>query len=147
MRTTLRKDEVLRGYDVFSSVVKNGTKFRGGRIMCFAVTAPQPMGTGSSSPAAAGSAAMPVVRVGFAVARRRVPLAADRNRVKRLLREVYRTNREKLTAGAAAAAKHLDLVLMIPEAAGKESRRLKFSDLETDWNLLVPKLIDHLGRH
>ena len=53
-----------------------------------------------------------VNRVGLAVSARAIPLATRRNRIKRILREIYRKSRKDLKTG-------FDIVILSPALAGR----------------------------
>lgn len=67
---------------------------------------------------------MPSVRMGVSVSKRRWKRAADRNRLKRLLREVYRLNKSKIVS-TLSTEEHLNGMLLY--VAREE---LPYSDIE-----------------
>ncbi len=84
MRHTLRKSEILRGKQALSLVFDEGRRIDTSTVRCFFRELPSP----ASAPA-------PRCVVGFTVAKK-VKRAVDRARIKRLLRESYRRNKELL---------------------------------------------------
>jgi ribonuclease P protein component len=74
-RFNLPKDEILRGRENFNQVFKRGQKFTGNNITIFYLEADSK-------------------KIGFVVSRK-IRKAVVRNRYKRLLREIYRLNKEK----------------------------------------------------
>jgi ribonuclease P protein component len=76
MRHALSKREILRGYRAFSRVIASGKRISVPPIRAFILKNP---------------AATTVVRAGFSVSKG--ANAAQRNRLKRLLRESYRLNK------------------------------------------------------
>ena len=81
------------------------------------------------------------MQVGFGVPRKIVALAVDRNRVKRLLREAYRKNKEQLIT--TASEKNLDfaVVIMFRKTAEVDVRRISYATMEKEWNILMSKVI------
>jgi ribonuclease P protein component len=70
-----------------------------------------------------------VARIGFAVAKKRLPRAVDRNRVRRLARESFRKNRDSLGC--------LDIVIMARSQASCAPNPRLFESLEKHWAKLV----------
>jgi ribonuclease P protein component len=77
---TIQKQEILRGYQSFSTVLSTGRSLKAGSVRCFYAVDEGPK---------AG------LRVGFSVSRR-VYKAVARNRLRRLMKEAYRVNRQAL---------------------------------------------------
>lgn len=61
-------------------------------------------------------------RLGLIISKKNIPLAARRNRVKRLLRESFRLNRHKLP--------NLDLVFIVYPTAAKITNKVFIDELE-----------------
>lgn len=73
----------------------------------------------------------PVARLGIAVARKQAAHAVDRNRIRRIVRESFRQNRERLPA--------LDVVVQGKAAAVKcDNARLR-SSLEWHWQEVIKR--------
>jgi ribonuclease P protein component len=64
-------------------------------------------------------------RIGFAVAKKSIPLAVGRNRIRRLARESFR--HERATLGS------VDIVVLAQPAAGKVSKASLTRSLEHHW--------------
>jgi ribonuclease P protein component len=67
------------------------------------------------------------VQIGVSVSSRNFKHAADRNRIKRLLREVYRVQKHELTEACSKAGKQLDVFFVyvdkqLPDHAGLEDK-------------------------
>jgi ribonuclease P protein component len=82
LRLSLKKSEILRGYKVFSRVIAEGQRFQRGVVRCFVVRDAHQKGS---------------LRVGFSVSRS-IRNAADRNRARRWMKELYRKNKALVTA-------------------------------------------------
>lgn len=118
-RKLLRRDEILRGHEAFSEILGKGTRVHGTHILGYILSVDSDFNAGVP------------VRVGFAV-RRQVTPAADRNRVRRLMREAYRVNKEKLVAFARERGVYFSIVLLLKANQSTDVRRLTLSDIEKD---------------
>ena len=78
----------------------------------------------------------PPVRACVLVSRKRWKRAADRNRIKRLLREVYRLNKSEIVS-TLSTDEHLNLMLLY--VADEE---LSFSEIETAFLHLIDQWIN-----
>ncbi|HXS51120.1 MAG TPA: ribonuclease P protein component [Usitatibacter sp.] len=96
----------------FGPILRNGRKFRGDKLVLHALP-----GHGCS-------------RIGVALARRLVPLAVDRNRVKRAVREAFRRHDVKGSA--------VDCVVALREKMG----RVDVAEIERE----LARLLDELQR-
>ncbi len=81
---SLSKDEILRGYDSFKNVFKKSKIIESRYLKCYIQfddenTSPQ------------------TIKVGFTVSKKKVKKAYVRNRIKRLLREAYRNEKNKIS--------------------------------------------------
>lgn len=101
----------LRGARVFQAVLDRGVRVRAGAFRACALLGP------------AG------VRVGFAISRRRVPRAVDRNRLKRLVRVSLRET------GAALDAQ--DIVVLANSEAARLGNAEVRAQLEGLWQALA----------
>ena len=70
-------------------------------------------------------------RVGFAIAKKRISAAVDRNRVRRLARESFRHFRASLPA--------MDIIILAQSAAVKTTNAELFTSLEKHWQALSAK--------
>ncbi len=128
VRNTLHKSEILRGYSVFSDILKNGGRVQSPSLVCHFTTQEK-------------KSRQPAVRVGFAVSRKYFPRAVDRNRVKRVLREVFRLNKTLLLERTDEKKLQLNLVMVFRKSESPSVRRLAFSAMQKEWNSIVPKII------
>jgi len=67
-------------------------------------------------------------RIGFAIAKKRISAAADRNRVRRLARESFRHIRASLPA--------MDIIILAQSAAANTTNAELFTSLEKHWQVL-----------
>ena len=79
--------------------------------------------------------------MGFAVPKKRVPRAVDRNRIRRLMREVYRMNRSTLRAGAEDAGRELRIVVVFQRSDTMPLQKIAFQIVEQDWNQVAAKIL------
>lgn len=89
--TTLGKEERLAARDLISAVVKNGRSVNVAPFRLVGLITE--LGTDSTA------------QVAFAIPKRNVKRAVVRNRIRRLMREAYRTEKERLQAPLRAAGK------------------------------------------
>ena len=96
-RQSLKKREILRGYQSFSRVIAEGQSLQRGAVRCFFKTD------------AAGSGNL---CVGFSVSRS-VQNAVERNRARRWMKEAYRRNKTILIGSAPSDWRSVNLVFMM----------------------------------
>ncbi len=77
----------------------------------------------------ARSNAMSEPRLGLAIAKKHVVLAVQRNRIRRVVRESFRHQRELLSG--------LDLVVLVRKNTAVQSNNLLYSSLEAHWQRLA----------
>lgn len=80
------------------------------------------------------------VKVLFSASKRRFPRAVDRNKIKRLLREVYRKNKQELRLWAESNQKQLSIAMIY---TGKEI--VDYRQIEQLWKDLQARLIKKLS--
>jgi len=130
---TLRKSEILRGYSVFSEILKNGESIQSSALQCYFKKQKKERNSLA-------------VRVGFAVPRRNVALAVDRNRLKRLMREAFRMNKEELREAVGQKDLQLALVFIFRNAGRGNIRRIHYGTIENDIKDVMSKIISAISR-
>ena len=133
MQHTLRKSEILRGYSVFSDILKNGESIHSSALECCVQKKIREKNT-------------PAVRAGFAVPRRDVPLAVERNKLKRFMREAFRTNKERLYEAAGTTGLQLALVFVFRNRGRADVRRIRYASIESDVKDMIVKIISMITR-
>ncbi len=127
MRQTLKKSEILRGRKNFQLIFEQGRKIEGRLLRCYVLPGKRPPpGT------------RPSVVIGVATSRvlRR---AVDRNRVKRLIRESYRRQKEIIISPATSGG---SLLFLFSAAAARREQLPSYSEIEKD----MIRLLSAAGR-
>jgi ribonuclease P protein component len=119
-RLFLSKNEILRGDKQFQRLIREGKKVRAGDIVCHFVAESVTKQTNQA------------LRAGFSVPRQNVRKAVDRNRVKRLMREAYRTHKPMFSKYIHTNGIHLDLLFIYRGKSEAKSRYLKLDDVKPD---------------
>jgi len=133
VQPTLRKSEILRGYSVFSDILKNGESFHSSALQCYVAKEKREKNT-------------PAIRAGFAVPRRNVPLAVDRNKLKRFMREAFRINKERLYEAAGKTDLQITLVFIFRNGGRADVRRVRYANIESDVKDVMSKIISMIMR-
>ena len=133
MQHSLRKSEILRGYSVFSEILKNGESAQSSALQCYFKKQKRER---NISP----------VRIGFAVPRREVALAVERNRLKRLMREAFRTNKDGLLEAVSRMDLQLALVLIFRRAGHTNIRQIRYASIENDLKNVMSKIVSKITR-
>jgi len=128
-RLTLRKAEILRGYDSFSMVLSKGRSLQAGNVRCFFLESP------SSEK----------IQVGFSVGRG-IRRSSSRNRLKRLLRESYRRNKNLLLETQKSAEDGVKLVFLFMARKGTNPQKVLLAEVDQDLKTLLSRLSSRLLR-
>ncbi len=129
-RYTLGKGDILRGRESFRHVFEHGSKIEGDFLRCLIATVSEPTaGPGKE------------ILVGFVVSRS-IRRAVERNRLKRLMRESFRLNRNILGAPGNTPRKRLNLVFMYVPNKKKSTNNITYQEIEKDMRQLLT-LVPH----
>jgi ribonuclease P protein component len=128
LRHTLRKSEILRGQKNFSFVFQHGKRIEGTFLRCFFCSATTEARVG-----------LPRYRIGFAVSRN-IRRAVDRNRMKRLLRESYRRNKEILYATQEVSSVPHDIILLYTRRVARAEELPSFRLVQDEVKGLLQKI-------
>lgn len=125
VRKTLRRRDILRGYREYSRVMTEGKSLAGEFLRCFI-----------SRSAAGQSPSTPAVRVGFTVSRA-VRRPVVRNRLKRVMREVYRLHKREFERLAADRSLSLNIVFVFRASGDINPRRIPIKLIENDMQRIM----------
>ena len=128
MQATVQKPERLGGKKNVGEVFAKGERVAGKLIRCFVLGRP----AGRPS----GERPQDSLSVGFTV-RRTIIRAVDRNRVKRLLRESFRRNKELLYPSMKRSPGAISVVFMYAPRTPMPVKTLTYSAVETDMRSLL----------
>lgn len=128
VRHRLRRNEILRGHEAFHYVLSKGKRVVGKYLRGHFLQVDSE--SGEKIP----------VRVGFAVSRS-VKSAAMRNRVRRLMREAYRRNKEIAWKRGIGDSKFFSVVLIYNGGDATDVKKLRYKDMETDVCRILEKVV------
>lgn len=128
MRQTLPKSNILRGYQSFTTVITNGVSFKGTLLSVFVLK----------------DANKKKLLIGFSVPKKRIALAAERNRIRRLMREAVRKNFSEAQTTTIGKNIGADIVVMFKGDKNSDLRRLKLQDFEPEWIRIQKQILQTL---
>jgi ribonuclease P protein component len=138
VRNTLPKSEILRGRNFFADIVQQGRRFDCRSFICY-VDRQSPTDISGKKEAHA-----PHVRVGFAVSKKALRRAVERNRVKRIFREVYRIHKTELFEASKRKGYRLSILFVFKGTSASLKTASLFHDVESQWLVLIPQIISSL---
>lgn len=136
MHYTLPKNFILRGYQTFSDVIKNGQLLQSESLRCFYKTVRHGAQINESKNT-------PRLRIGFSVPKKNIPLAVHRNRIKRLLREAFRKNQE-LFVGVQSGDTNVNIVVIYRKNITKDRPAVQLHTIEIEWIYLAQILVKRI---
>lgn len=128
MRQTLPKLNILRGYQSFTKVITNGISFKGTLLSVFVLK----------------DLNKKDLLVGISVPKKRVALAVNRNRLKRLIREAARRNFKEALIKTHEKNIGGDIVIIFKGDKNNNTRRLRLQDIETEWIKIQEQILQTL---
>ena len=129
MKQTLRKSEVLRGKNAISSLFQNGKRINEATVR------------GYVQIRRGRTPGEPPCRVGFAVAGT-VRRAVDRNRMKRLMRESYRRNKEALLPALAASGSSCAIMFLYSRNISHKRELPTYQQVESDIRKILMRIAE-----
>jgi ribonuclease P protein component len=117
--STLRKEEILRGYGVFRSVFSGGEQVSVRLLQAFVRRTSQTRHQQVH------------LQVGFAVSRK-IRSSVERNRIRRLLRECYRVHKSSLVQLLRSRSIFLQMILLYVGSDQVDVKRLRCREVETE---------------
>ncbi|MFQ5797110.1 MAG: ribonuclease P protein component [Bacteroidota bacterium] len=127
-RRSLKKHEILRGHKQFNRVITGGRSLLGELLRCFVSASGYGEDPGRD-----------IVKVGFTVSRK-IRRSTVRNRLKRIMREVYRMHRERLHQLAIRKSQRLELVLLYRGNSDADPKKVPYELIEKDFLRIVDRL-------
>ncbi len=143
----IRKCEILRGHNAYLKVLNSSVHVSTSFLKAYVSQEskkPPPSGLTSEIKAFRESPLFTsIVKVGFVVAKKKIKKAVLRNRIRRLLKESYRLNKNSLRA----IDLELNIIFSMTETGYKlfeDDSKTKIEIIEREMKLLVPKIINLL---
>lgn len=124
----LRKHEIIRGHNAYLRILSNSGSFASGHLKAFVnkELTLSPLFTED-------------VKVGFIVAKKKTRKATERNRIRRLMKESYRINKNLLST----SAKSTSVLFSLSESGYKAfglNAKFKRQDIDDDMKKLILKI-------
>jgi len=127
---TLKKKEILRGYNVFSNIITTGKSIKSGNLSFYYIVE-----TLQSN----------FVEIGFAISKK-IKGSVKRNRIKRLLKEYYRLNKEQLYLVLAKRGCSVRCVVIFNSNQIDKAKKLSFNDVQIDFDQIFKILLSNLTK-
>ena len=128
MRQTLPKSNILRGYQSFKTVITNGVSFKGTLLSAFVLK----------------DTTKKHVLIGFSVPKKRIALAVNRNRIRRLMRETVRKHFYEVQMIVLEKNIGVDIVVMFKGDKNSDIHRLKLQGIEPEWIRIQQEILQTL---
>lgn len=127
---TLKKKEILRGYNSFSKIITTGKCIKSGNLSFYYVVEDLQSN---------------FVEIGFAISKK-IKSSVKRNRIKRLLKEYYRLNKEQLYFVLTKRGSSIKSVVIFNSSQIDKIDRLKFTDIQIDFDQIIKTLLSNLAK-
>lgn len=123
---------ILRGHNAFGEVLQHGSLIHGHWIRCYVrIRQYEDLYPESGPP----------VQFGFAVPKKIASSAVLRNRVKRLMRETVRLEKESLWNGLRGHKTTAIIVMMLRRHDAALLKKLSYTDIAEEWHAMIPKIL------
>jgi ribonuclease P protein component len=138
----LRKSELLRGYDSFDRIFRNSRQFKTKLLTGYLRTEKIELNK-NDSPLTKSN-----FKVGFIISKKKLKKANKRIRIKRLLRETFRLNRENCLRFIPNPEKETKLIIGLNHDAeiinNMDKKLISYKDLNDDMMILLDKINSYL---
>ncbi|MBS1492171.1 MAG: ribonuclease P protein component [Bacteroidetes bacterium] len=114
----LPKELIIRGHDAFSKIFESSAKTNSGALRAYVRTYISESKSDFNSPSVS-------IKAGFVVTKKRIKSSVRRNRIKRLLRESYRT--EKTSIDLKPVKKNFEIIFTLSDSGYENFKEGKFS--------------------
>ncbi len=131
MKKTLKKNDVLRGYKVFSRIITTGKSIRRGNLSFYYI---------------AGGLEGNQLKIGFAVSKK-VKTAVKRNRLKRLMREYYRLHKETFRDLLFRNSCSLECVVLFNSNRIDVYNTIGLDGIQKDFDLIINELSNNFFKN
>lgn len=128
MKNSLKKNEILRGYKVFSRVITTGKSIRRGNLSFYYIV---------------GSLESNKIELGFAVSKK-VKNAVNRNRVKRLMKDYFRLNKSAFYELLLSKGCSLESVVIFNSNRMDIINKINLTGIKADFDQIFNELKNNL---
>lgn len=131
---SLSKDEILRGFNKFKEVLDNSVKHKSFFFKAFV--------NFTNSQSSSESEERPPLRnvkVGFLVSKKNVSKAADRNKIKRMFRELFRKRKYRLSD----LKNNTNIIFSLRQEGHKKffANEINLAEFSSDFDMLLTKIL------
>jgi len=128
LKNSLKKNEILRGYKVFSRVITTGKSIRRGNLSFYYIV---------------GSLESNKIELGFAVSKK-VKNAVNRNRVKRLMKDYFRLNKSAFYELLLSKGCSLESVVIFNSNRMDIINKINLTGIKADFDQIFNELKNNL---
>lgn len=132
MKNSLKKSEILRGYKVFSKIIRTGNVIKRGNLSFYYLVVNFDENL--------------LLKIGFAVSKK-IKTAVNRNRIKRLLREYFRLNKETFYKIVLQKKKSIYCIVMFNASIIENIKKINYSDIKNDFNRIISDLENQISNN
>jgi ribonuclease P protein component len=124
LKNSLKKNEILRGYKVFSRIITTGKSIRRGNLSFYYIV---------------GGLESNHIEMGFAISKK-VKNAVKRNRIKRLLKEYFRLNKDAFYRLLLRNSCSLECVVIFNSNRLEIINKIDLNGIITDFDQILKEL-------